>query len=231
MQVLEDITNRDLGGESRQSTRLSRRREKLKKNGNWSSEQLRQGIAAVDNGMSMKRAAETYGIPYSSFRDWYYGKTRTRLRGAQGVLTAEEEEQIVKYLIDMCDRDYGLSPTQLKMKVYEITKNRWTPFKHGIHGSGWMRWWRHRHPELTLRGSQVLEATRAKGLSQSNVATFYDNLEQFYSDYKYPLEHVWNCDKYGAHIGIYHSFTIHHILATRTVLRRHFSYNCHMQIY
>jgi hypothetical protein len=39
-QVLEDITNRDLGGERRQSTRLSRKREKLKKKGNWSSEQL-----------------------------------------------------------------------------------------------------------------------------------------------------------------------------------------------
>jgi hypothetical protein len=32
----------------------------------------------------------------------------------------------------MCDRGLGLSPIQLKMKVYEITKNRWTPFKNGI---------------------------------------------------------------------------------------------------
>jgi hypothetical protein len=179
----------------------------------------------------MKRVAETYGTLYSSFRDWCYGRTRTRLRGAQGVLTAEEEEQIVKYLIDMCDRGYGLSLTRLKMKVYEITKNRWTPFKNGILGGGWMRWWRHHHPELTLRASQVLEVARIKGLSQSNVATFYDNLEQFYSDYKYPPERVWNCDESGAQASIYHSFIIYHILATKNVLRRHFSYNCHMKIY
>jgi hypothetical protein len=93
------------------------------------------------------------------------------------VLIVEEEEQIVKYLIDMCDMGYGLSPTHLKMKVYEITKNRLIPFKNRIPSGGWMRWWRHCHLELTLRASQVLEVARAKGLSQSNVATFYDNLE------------------------------------------------------
>jgi hypothetical protein len=208
--VLHDITNRDLGGEHRQSTRLSRRRDKLKKNGNWSNDQLRQGIAAVDNGMSMKKAAETYGIPYSSFRDWCYGRTSTRLRGARGVLTGEEEEQIVQYLIDMCDRGYGLSPTQLKMKVYEITKNRWTPFKNGIPGGGWMRWWRHRHPELTLRASQVVDAARAKGLCPSNVATFYDNLEQLHSENAYPPERVWNCDESGAQAGKEKTFSTYH---------------------
>jgi hypothetical protein len=47
--------------------------------------------------------------------------------GIKGVPTVEEEE-LVQHLIQMCDRGLGLSATQLKMKVYEITKNRWTPF-------------------------------------------------------------------------------------------------------
>jgi hypothetical protein len=58
----------------------------------------------------------------------------------KGVLTVEEENQLVEYLIEMCNRGLGLSPIQLKMKVCEITKNRWTPFKNGILGGGWMRW-------------------------------------------------------------------------------------------
>ena len=101
----------------------------------------------------------------------------------------------------MCDRGYGLSPTQLKMKVYEITKNRWTPFKNGILGGGWMRWFKRRHPELTLRASQVLETARAKGLCESNVASFYNNLEELYKDHTYPAECVWNCDESGAQAG------------------------------
>jgi hypothetical protein len=39
------------------------------------------------------------------------------------VLTSAEEEQLVQYLLQMCNRVLGLLPTQLKMKVYKITIN------------------------------------------------------------------------------------------------------------
>ena len=71
----------------------------------------------------------------------------------KAVLSLEEEAQVVDSLIKICDRGYGLSPSALKMKVYEITKNMWIPFKDGILGSGWMRWFKERHPEFTLRAA------------------------------------------------------------------------------
>ena len=40
-EVLQDIAGRDIGGERRHSTRASSMREWQKKNGNWSTEQLR----------------------------------------------------------------------------------------------------------------------------------------------------------------------------------------------
>jgi hypothetical protein len=98
----------------------------------------------------MKKAAKENCIPYSSFRDWYYGKIRSWKRGVKAILSPDEEAQIVEFLIKMCDRGFGLSPSALKMKVYEITKYKWTPFKDGILGKGWMRWFKQRHPEFTL---------------------------------------------------------------------------------
>ena len=118
--------------------------------GLWSDDQLWQAIAAVDDGMSMRKAATTFKIPYSSFREWCHGIRRTKKKGPPTVLSLEEEDELVKYLIQMCDRGYGLSPTALRMKVYEITQSRWTPFRNGIPGNGWMRWWKRRHPDLTL---------------------------------------------------------------------------------
>jgi hypothetical protein len=41
-------------------------------------------------------------LPYSSFRDWCYGKTQSREHGTKGVLTADEENQLVECLIEMC---------------------------------------------------------------------------------------------------------------------------------
>jgi hypothetical protein len=159
----------------------------------------------VDDGMSIRKASNTYNIPYSSFCSWCYGKTRSRDRGTKGVLTVDEENQLVEYLIEMCNRGLGLSPTQLKMKVYEITKDKWTPFKNGIPGGGRMTWWRRRHPKLSLRTSQALEAAGTSGLCEENVASFYDNLENLTSTHGYSPGRIWNCDESGAQADKNHS--------------------------
>jgi hypothetical protein len=85
------------------------------------------------------------------------------------------------------------------MKVYEITKDRWYSFKNGIPSGGWMRWWKRRHSELSLRTSQALEVARASGLCKKNVASFYDNLENLMSTHDYPSGSIWNCDESNAH--------------------------------
>lgn len=183
------------------------RRRRIRKNGNWTDEQLHMALAAVDDGESMLKAARVHHIPYTTFRNWCYGRTRSRKRGVKAVLSPEEESLIVDFLIRMCDRGYGLSPSALKMKVYEITKNRVTPFKDGIPGGGWMRWFKHRHPELTIRASQGLESARAKALCPENVQSLYDNLDELYNLHHYPPERIWNCDESGAQAGNVQSST------------------------
>ena len=92
----------------------------------------------------------------------------------------------------------SLSLTTLKLKVYEITKSRWTPFKNGIWGAGWLRWWQCQHLELSLRTSQALDIARARGLCAENVKSFYDNLNEMYNLHEYPPKRIWNCDESGA---------------------------------
>jgi hypothetical protein len=71
----------------------------------------------------MRKASFKYNIPYSFLRQWCYGNTRSRERGTKGVLIDDEEKYLVEYLIEMYNRGLGLLPIQLKMKVYEITRN------------------------------------------------------------------------------------------------------------
>ena len=162
---------------------------------------MARALRAYDEGMSMRQASHCHGILYSTFRDWCYGISKSRKRGFAGVLSPAEEELLVAYMINMCDRGLGLSPTALKMKVFEIVQDRVTPFKDGIPRDGWLRWFKNRHPELTLRVSQALEASRAKGLCKDNVQSFYDNLDHLYTLHKYPPERVWNCDESGVQAG------------------------------
>ena len=151
---LHNLAMRTTGrGSERHGGQRQRRRTWL-----WMDKQLRETLAAVDDGMSMRKAATTFNIPYSSFREWCYGIRNTRKKGPPTALSPEEEDELVKYLIQMCDRGYGLSPTALRMKVYDITQSMWTSFQNGIPGNGWMRWWKRRYPALTLRLSQALES-------------------------------------------------------------------------
>jgi hypothetical protein len=64
-----------------------------------------------------------------------------------------------------------------------------------------VRWFKKRHPDLTLRTSQGLDCARARGLCPENVASFYSNLEKLYRIHRYLAENIWNCDESGAQVG------------------------------
>ena len=91
----ENSRARDTGLESqRVSSQHTRRRTGL-----WTDQQFQEALAAVDGGMSMRKAAATYNIPYSTFREWYYGIHTSKKKGPPIVLKPTEEEELVNYLI------------------------------------------------------------------------------------------------------------------------------------
>jgi hypothetical protein len=89
---------------------------------------MRAALEDFDSRMSMQICASAHGIPYSTFREWCYGMRKTMKRGPASVLSLEENNQIMEYLVNICERGLGLIPIALKLKVYEVTKNRNTPF-------------------------------------------------------------------------------------------------------
>ena len=171
------------------------------KNGAWSTAQLQRAKAAHERGMSLHAAATTFEIPKSSLRSHIVGKVLSRKRGAATVLSPAEEQQLVDYILAMQDLGFPVSISQLKLKVAFITQGRDTPFTNGIPGPSWLRWFRRRHPNLSLRLAQGLDNNRAKSLCETNVKTFYDNLRAMYEQHNYPASHVWNCDESGVQAG------------------------------
>jgi hypothetical protein len=66
---------------------------------------------------------------------------------------------------------------QLKLKVASLVQDgREIPFKDGILGNGWVRWFCKKHPEVSLRSAQTLEMALARSLCSKFVASFYHNL-------------------------------------------------------
>jgi hypothetical protein len=129
------------------------------------------------------------------------GTVLSHKRGAAPILTKIEEQKLVQYIIAMQDLGFPLSISHVKLKVAMITQDKDTPFTDGILGLGWLRWFKRRHPELSVRMAQGLDAKRAQGLCTENVKSFYDNLAYLYATYKCSPSCIWNCDESGMQAG------------------------------
>jgi hypothetical protein len=136
--------------------------------------------------MHIRKASLVYEIPHTTLIDWLTRKTRTRKRGREGTLTVEEKRLIVDWICKRQDLGWPLANLDMWLKVAKITQTRPMPFRQVIPGSGWLRWWKHRHLKLTLRMPQGLEIVRAHALCRENVDIFYDNLVTLHSMHNYP---------------------------------------------
>jgi hypothetical protein len=157
-----------------------RNQRRQPRTGTWSNATLKAAISAVERGGRLKTVARYFDIPPTSLSDHLHGRTLGRKRGPPTVLQPEEEIALTEYMAKMQQYGHPLSMQQLRLKVATITQERVTPFRGGLPGDSWVRWFKKRHPYLTLRSSQGLEFARAKGLCPENVASFYSNLEHMY---------------------------------------------------
>jgi hypothetical protein len=175
----------------------------VKKTGNWTDATLKQAMDAItDQGMKVRAAARTFGIPTTSLRDHLYGKVMGRKRGTKTVLSHEEEGKLLDYCFKMQDLGHPLTSGQLRLKVAMATQTRETPWSaSGVPGKSWLRSFKLRHPELVSRKSQSLEMGRARGLCPTSAATLYNNLQELYNTYNYPPSNIWNCDESGVQAG------------------------------
>ena len=150
----------------------------------------------TDEGMKLKMAAKIFGIPNSSLRDHLYEKTTCRQRGTKSMLKRQEEKKIVDYVFKMQELGHSLTPLELRLKVATATQTRETPWSaSGLPGTGWLRRFYSRHPEIVSRRSQGLEVARARSLCPATAETLYGNLETLYGTHNYLPDHIWNYDE------------------------------------
>ena len=72
------------------------RKNQPKKIGNWTNAQLKAALDAITNdGIKVREASRTFGIPPTSIRDHLYGRVQGRKRGAKTVLKEDEEKKII----------------------------------------------------------------------------------------------------------------------------------------
>ena len=114
-------------------------------------------MAAIKRGGKIRALARNFDIQASTLADHVNGRVLQRKKGPPTMLTQSEERALEEYILKIQEYAYPLSMDQLRLKVAEMVQERVTPFRDGIPRNGWIKWFRKRHPNLTLRNSQELE--------------------------------------------------------------------------
>ncbi|KAJ8949411.1 hypothetical protein NQ318_007510 [Aromia moschata] len=191
-----------------------RRIENSKKSHETYKENMKLAVETVLSGeMKLRTAAQAYNVSKSALHrivKKYKNSAeedRTqfsfeRNHGFQQIFDDVEEKMLSEYLIKACQMCYGLTVKGTCEFVYKfavanekVVPQSWhTNKKAGIE---WIRLFRKRQPQLTLRTPEPTSLSRATSFNKHNVNLFFQNLQRVLSKYKFNTNQIYNCDETG----------------------------------
>ena len=86
----------------------------------------------------MNDVCEAFNIPNFFLKDHYEKRVRKRKIGPKSILTIEEEDNLVAYMMKMVRLVHPLNVNNLNMKVAKICQQRHISIKDGILRRNWL---------------------------------------------------------------------------------------------
>lgn len=181
--------------------------------GQYSEEMIQTCIQYIDRGeKTVYAACKMFNIPMSTVRYRMSGQwKKKRSTGPRSVLTIEEEQQIVDWLIGMQERGFPVSRRTMIFKVSDfLTENpRETPFKHNrpgkyycifltgtqmkndllFPGRKWFASFMRRNPGFSLRTPEAITSASAR-VSEEDLRGWFGSTRTFLA--KNHLLHIMN---------------------------------------
>ena len=153
--------------------------------------------AKKKSGLSQTRIAADYGIPRSTFGDYYRGKTLPGGRsGPSKYLNDAEEAELVRFILKCALLGLSKSRPDVISMAQKVCDRK----KLGVQVThGWWDGFRKRHPELVLRVPAKLSLARAKATDPEVITNYFNMLEQVLEEYELfdkPI-HIFNVDETG----------------------------------
>lgn len=168
----------------------------------WSSDDLKNAIAAVKDGTSAAAAARRFNIPRRTLRDWIKRgneKEPVKKLGCNPVFTTEIENQLKLRIIRLQQVGFGVTKTFICEKAVEIChalklKN---PFTNGKAGRYWFEGFLKRNPDLVLRKGENLSYGRLMRFNKQTVDHFFSLLRSVYDRTELQPHQIYNVDETG----------------------------------
>lgn len=190
----------------------------------WSEDALRDALRAIQRGLSQREASGRYGIPRRTLRNHIKSEKISRKLGRGSILTAPQENDLVKRILRLADIGYPVTPKIMRHQVYKYVKNNEIKNNFSsetkLAGRGWFRLFLKRHPELSKRKAQNMNPARAQKLNKFIVNDYFKKLGDTLDElgFKDKPERIYNLDEKGCRLTIHHQQVV---MARKGVKRLH----------
>ena len=171
-----------------------------KKRKEWKDSDMLAAMKKVAEGITVSAAARMCAVPRRTLDDRVKGRVvHGSLPGPSTVLTKEEEDALVSYLIYMAERGFPLTMKMVLAFAWAIALRTGSADRFSPNGPS-KHWWKNfkdRHPKLSLRKTDSLERSRAEALSPEVVNEYFNMLEKTITDnglLNSPRQ-IYNCDE------------------------------------
>ena len=147
---------------------------------------------------SVRRVALEYGLAPQTLRDAVARGAAPNRPGPPTILTAEEEEEVVGYCLNMQKLGFGLTKAAVNTMIMKIVQeqHRSHPFKDGPGRAWWERFMRD-HQQLSFRVPQGLTLARAAKGNPVVIEKHFTELQHIIKDHALSAERIWNMDETG----------------------------------
>lgn len=161
---------------------------------------MEAAVLKVINGWSIRSAAKDSGICHQTLKRYVekYRNTLPENRASlsytpkydvKKVFCAELENQLKEYLIKACKLHHGLTRIDVRKFAYQLAVKNELDFPdswrtNNMAGQDWLKGFRKRHPDLSIRKPEGTSLSRATAFNETNVNEFFNNLSAVYSRFK-----------------------------------------------
>ena len=118
----------------------------------WSEQEMADAMKAVEDGMTVTKAAKKYNVPRSSLRNRVLGDEAAHgvRPGGRPYLTADEETKLVEYIIECASAGCGKTRAEI-MTIVENTAREKKRLRKKKISHGWYDHFLKRRRELVMR--------------------------------------------------------------------------------
>lgn len=174
----------------------------------WYAGAMQRAIEAVTkDGMAYSTAARTFSVPRNTLKRRVLGnnivaKGNKKVLGKyRAVFTEEQEAELVRHVLDLEVRFFGVTILDLRSLAYSLAERNGIPNSFNkdteMAGLDWVAGFRHRHPEISLRKPEQTSAARAQAFNKHNVTKFFNILKDVQKKQFHPAHRILNVDGTG----------------------------------